>query len=583
MLTLKKKTAELLANAVTAKFGAELVLADELFRMLEYPPDSTMGDLALPCFRLSRVLRRSPVQIAEALAAEVNCAEFSAVTAVNGYLNFKISPTAFAKRVVTDVKERGEKYGSSMRGEGKTVVLDYSSPNVAKPFHIGHLGTTVIGHSLKLLHEFDGYSCVGINYLGDWGTQFGKLIVAYKLWGNKEEIEKGGVDELVKLYVRINNAIKDEEIASQNGNPDAPKHSELGDASRAEFARLEAGDEENLALWRWFVSVSLEEYQKTYKQLGIEFDSYKGESFYTDKMPAQVEKLREMGLLEIDDGASIVNLDKWNMPVCLILKRDGSTLYPTRDIAAAVYRQDTYKFDKAIYVTSAAQSLHFAQWFKVVELMGYEWYDRLVHVPYGTVSINGAKLATRTGNVILLKDLFAEAISRVAEITREKHPDEAECMAIAEKVGVGAVVFYYLSNNRMRDINFMMEDALSFDGNTGPYVQYTYARTCSVLERAGTVGEMTDAPLGELEFALAKTLAIFPEKVAQAIDEYEPSVVTRYILDLAADFNRFYHECKIVGCENEALKSSRIALTAATNRVLKTALHLICMQSPEKI
>ena len=583
MLTLKKKTAELLANAVASKFGEGLITADELSRMLEYPPDSTMGDLALPCFRLSKSLRRSPIQIAETLAAEVNCAEFSSVTAVNGYLNFKISPTAFAKRVVSDVSAKGEKYGSSMRGEGKTVVLDYSSPNVAKPFHIGHLGTTVIGHSLKLLHEFDGYSCVGINYLGDWGTQFGKLIVAYKLWGDKATIEQGGVDELVKLYVKINNAIKDEEEASQNGNPDAPKHSDLGDASRAEFKKLEDGDEENLALWRWFVAVSLEEYQKTYKQLGIEFDSYKGESFYTDKMPAQVEKLRNMGLLEIDDGASIVNLDKWNMPVCLILKRDGSTLYPTRDIAAAVYRQETYKFDKAIYVTSAAQSLHFAQWFKVVELMGYEWYNNLVHVPYGTVSINGAKLATRTGNVILLKDLFAEAINRVAEITREKHPDEDECMAIAEKVGVGAVVFYYLSNNRMRDINFMMEDALSFDGNTGPYVQYTYARTCSVLERAGENGEMTDAPLGELEFALAKTLSIFPEKVAQAIDEYEPSVVTRYILDLAADFNRFYHDCKIVGCENEALKSSRIALTAATNRVLKTALHLICMQSPEKI
>ncbi|MBR3680533.1 MAG: arginine--tRNA ligase [Clostridia bacterium] len=583
MLTLKKKTSELLADAITQKFGEGLVSPDELFRMLEYPPDSTMGDLALPCFRLSRVLRRSPVQIAEALAAKVKCAEFSAVTAVNGYLNFKISPTDFAKRVASDVTKGGEKYGSSMRGVGKTVVLDYSSPNVAKPFHIGHLGTTVIGHSLKLLHEFDGYSCVGINYIGDWGTQFGKLIVAYKLWGNREQIEKGGVDELVKLYVRINNAIKDEEIASQNGNPDAPKHSDLGDASRAEFARLEAGDEKNLALWRWFVSVSLLEYEKTYKQLGIEFDSYKGESFYTDKMPAQVEKLRNMGLLEIDDGASIVNLDKWNMPVCLILKSDGTTLYPTRDIAAAVYRQDTYKFDKAIYVTSAAQTLHFAQWFKVVELMGYEWYDRLVHVPYGTVSINGAKLATRTGNVILLKDLFAEAISRVAEITREKHPDEAECMEIAEKVGVGAVVFYYLSNNRMRDINFIMEDALSFDGNTGPYVQYTYARTCSVLERAGTTGEMTDAPLGELEFTLAKTLALFPEKVAQAIDEYEPSVVTRYILDLAADFNRFYHECKILSCEDEALKSSRIALTSATNRVLKTALRLICMQSPEKI
>ena len=577
MLTLKKKTAELILSAVNDKFGEGLLSAEEIFGMLEYPPDRTMGDIALPCFRLSKSLRRSPVQIAETIAGAISCDEFSSVSAVNGYLNFKISPTAFSKRVVADVFEKGDKYGSTMEGVGKTVVLDYSSPNVAKPFHIGHLGTTVIGHSLKLLHEFYGYSCVGINYLGDWGTQFGKLIVAYKKWGDKAKIEDGGVDELVKLYVRINNEIKAEEDSNEE------KRSPLADLSRAEFSKLEHNDEENLALWRWFVDVSLKEYHKTYKLLGIEFDSYKGESFYTDKMPAQVEKLRNMGLLEIDDGASIVNLEKWNMPVCLILKRDGSTLYPTRDIAAAVYRKDTYTFDKAIYVTSAAQSLHFAQWFKVVELMGYDWYDELVHVPYGTVSINGAKLATRTGNVILLKDLFAEAISRVAEIAREKHPDEAECQAIAEKVGVGAIVFYYLSNNRMRDINFMMEDALSFDGNTGPYAQYTYARTCSVLEKAGEGCGMTDAPLSEVEFELAKTLSVFPEKVALAIADYEPSVVTRYILDLCAAFNRFYHECSIANCEDEALKSSRIALTAATRQVLGTALHLICMQSPEKI
>jgi arginyl-tRNA synthetase len=290
-----------------------------------------------------------------------------------------------------------------------------------------------------------------------------------------------------------------------------------------------------------------------------------------------------MGLLEIDDGASIVNLEKWNMPVCLILKRDGSTLYPTRDIAAAVYRHDTYAFDKAIYVTSAAQSLHFAQWFKVVELMGYDWYDRLVHVPYGTVSVNGAKLATRTGNVVLLKDLFAEAIARVKEIARDKHSDENELQAIAEKVGVGAVVFHYLSNNRMRDINFIMEDALSFDGNTGPYAQYTYARTCSVLNKVGAEGEMTDAALNDLEVELAKTISVFPERVNSAITDYEPSIITRYILDLCAAFNRFYHECSIASCEDEKLKSSRIALTRATNQILKTALHLICLQTPEKI
>ncbi len=583
MLILKKKTASLLAECIKEKFGEGLLSSDEIFTMLEYPPDTSMGDIALPCFRLSRTLRRSPVQIAQLLAENVKCDEFSSVSALNGYLNFKVDHTAFAARVVGDVDRLGDKYGSPMNGAGKKVVLDYSSPNVAKPFHIGHLGTTVIGHSLKLLHEFAGYDCFGINYLGDWGTQFGKLIVAYKLWGDRETIEKGGVDELVKLYVRINNEIKREEDESALKDPEGKKSSPLADESRREFAALEHGDEQNLELWRWFVSVSLEEYQKTYKQLGIEFDSYKGESFYTDKMPAEVQKLRDKGLLEIDDGASIVNLDKWNMPVCLILKRDGTTLYPTRDIAAAVYRKNTYGFDKAIYVTSAQQSLHFAQWFKVVELMGYEWHGELVHVPYGTVSVNGMKLATRTGNVVLLKDLFAEAIERVAEITKEKHPDPKECLEIAEKVGVGAVVFYYLSNNRMRDINFMMEDALSFDGNTGPYVQYTYARTCSVLEKADIKGEMTDAELSDVEFELAKCLSVFPERINAALADYEPSIVTRYILDLAAAFNRFYHECKIVGCEDEKLRSSRIALTRATNQVLRTALHLICMQSPEKI
>ena len=587
MLTLKKKTAELIAVAIAEKFGEGILSSSEIFDMLEYPPDKTMGDIALPCFRLSKSLRRAPAMIAEELASAVSCEEFSSVSAVSGYLNFKISPKAFARRVVSDIERLGEKYGSSGEGCGKTVVLDYSSPNVAKPFHIGHLGTTVIGHSLKLLHEFAGYKCVGINYLGDWGTQFGKLIVAYKLWGNKEKVEAGGVDELVLLYVKINNAIKAEEDASVAGLSEeeakAKRHSELGDKSRAEFAKLEAGDEENLALWRWFVAVSLEEYKKTYELLGIEFDSYKGESFYTDKMPRQVQKLRDMGLLEIDDGASIVNLDKWGMPVCLILKRDGSTLYPTRDIAAAVYRKEEYNFDKAIYVTSAAQSLHFAQWFKVVELMGYDWYDKLVHVPYGTVSINGAKLATRTGNVILLKDLFAEAIARVYDISKEKVTDEAECRKIAEAVGVGAIVFYYLSNNRMRDINFMMEDALTFDGNTGPYVQYTYARACSVLEKTGESYATTDADMSEEEFELAKVLSVFPERVSSAISDYEPSCVTRYTLELAAAFNHFYHECKIANCDDENVKRNRIALTAATKRTLKTALGLICMKTPEKI
>ncbi len=481
MQTIKKRIAEKVLLGVQKVNPATVLTAEEIAGMLEYPPDPAMGDLAFPCFRLSRELRRSPVQIASALKEDLTDDCIGSVEVAGGYLNIRISNDYLGQSVVPEILEKGERYGAQTFGCGKKVVLDYSSPNVAKPFHIGHLGTTVIGHSLRKLHEFAGYECYGINYLGDWGTQFGKLIAAYRHWGSREMIEQGGIDKLVELYVRVNNEIK--------GDPDngVPGNAALADEARAEFHKLEMGDRENLELWRWFVQISLAEYEKTYKQLGITFDSYRGESFYTDKMPAQIEILREKGLLKLDDGASIVDLSDYNMPPCLILKRDGSTLYPTRDIAAAVYRKETLHFDKMIYVTSAQQCLHFAQWFKVVELMGYPWYNELVHVPYGTVSLNGEKLATRTGNVVLLRDLFALAVDKVKGIMREKNPDRQDDDAIAEAVGVGAVVFYYLSNTRMKDINFVMDEALNFDGNTGPYVQYTYARACSVLERAGEV------------------------------------------------------------------------------------------------
>lgn len=570
MLTVKKMIAERLREGMGVFGAAALPECAEISAMLEYPPDPAMGDLALPCFKLSRTLRRSPVQIAEALAGCLSglaCVERA--EAVNGYLNIRISGAYLAGTVLPGILTAGEKYGSAEIGKGKTVVLDYSSPNVAKPFHIGHLGTTVIGHSLKKLHEFAGYHCIGINYLGDWGTQFGKLIVAYRKWGSKELIEEGGIDKLVELYVRF--------------HKEAEENKALEDEARAEFHKLEQGDPENLALWKWFIEISLAEYQKTYKQLGITFDSYKGESFYTDKMPAEVQKLREKGLLKIDDGASIVDLSEYGMPPCLILKRDGSTLYPTRDIAAAVYRKETYHFDKAIYVTSAGQSLHFAQWFKVVELMGYDWYNELVHVPYGTVSINGAKLATRTGNVVLLRDLFAAAIEEVSKIMEEKNPDLENKAAVAEAVGVGAIVFYYLSNNRNKDINFIMEDALNFDGNTGPYAQYTYARTCAVLRKAGEDDSGARVITEEEEAALLKTLALFPEKVLSALADYEPSVITRYILDVAAAYNRFYHNCPILSASDPAVRATRVAITKATNVVLGNALPLICMQKLEKI
>ena len=563
--------AAVLAAAERTFPDAQMPSLEEIITLLEYPPDSTMGDLAFPCFRLSRVLRQAPPKIAATLAAEASSPAFSRIEAVGGYLNFFADMAALSERLIGDIREAGDMYGSPMCGEGKTVVLDYSSPNVAKPFHIGHLGTTVIGHSLKLLHEFAGYHCVGINHLGDWGTQFGKLIVAYRKWGDRAAVEEGEIDELVRLYVKFHS--------------EAEKDAALEDEARAEFKKLEMHDEENLALWRWFIEISLREYQKTYRMLGITFDSYNGESFYTDKMPAQIEKIRNAGLLTIDDGASVVNLEAFKMPPCLILKRDGSTLYPTRDIAAAAYRKDTYDFEKCIYVTSAGQSLHFAQWFKVVELMGYDWYDRLVHVPYGTVSLGGAKLATRTGNVVLLKDLFAEAIEKVRRITEEKNSATAADADVIEAVGVGAVIFYYLSGSRIHDINFSLTDALSFDGNTGPYAQYTYARTCSLLEKAGNVSafKATDIPLTDEERALSRTLALFPERVEEALAEYEPSVITRYILDLCAAFNRFYHECQILSAEDEATRKNRIAMVAATNTVLGRALHLICLKTPEKI
>ena len=578
MLTIKKRIAEAILGKVLSVAPDAAITAEEIAGLLEYPPDASMGDLAFPCFRLSKALRRSPVQIAATLAEALSDACMESAEAVNGYLNIRISKDYLAVSVLPEILEKKESYGAPSIGQGKMVVLDYSSPNVAKPFHIGHLGTTVIGHSLRKLHEFAGYRCYGINYLGDWGTQFGKLIVAYRKWGSREAVIEGGIDKLVELYVRINNAIKGD---PENG---IPADEALAEESRAEFHKLEMGDEENLELWRWFVSISLEEYEKTYRQLGITFDSYKGESFYTDKMPAEVQKLRDAGLLKIDDGASIVDLSEYNMPPCLILKRDGSTLYPTRDIAAAVYRKAEYQFDKAIYVTSSQQCLHFAQWFKVVELMGYDWYDQLVHVPYGTVSLNGAKLATRTGNVVLLKDLFALAIEKVKGIMEEKNPDLVGRDDVAEAVGVGAIVFYYLTNNRIKDINFNLEDALSFDGNTGPYVQYTYARACSVLEKVkdeALDGELTVTC--EEEATLLKVMAQYEERVLMALRDYEPSVITRFILDLAVAFNKFYHACRIATETDSVKRATRIRLTEATKHVLGSAFSLICLRKTERV
>ena len=557
---------KLIAAAVSE---AEGLSAGDIEAMLEYPPDSAMGDIALPCFKLSKTLRKSPVMIASELKEKLALPEIGRIESVGGYLNFYVSPNYYAEELIPEIlSEKGE-YGKSTMGAGKTVVLDYSAPNICKPFHIGHFASTVIGHSLKKLHEFCGYKCVGVNHLGDWGTQFGKQITAYKLWGDRAAVEKLGVDELVRLYVKF--------------HEEAEKDPSLNDRARAEFAKLEEGDPENTELWKWFVKISLDECNKTYKRLGIDFDSYAGESFYTDKMQEQVDLLRKKGLLKIDNGASIVDLSEYNMPPCLILKSDGSTLYPTRDIAAAVYRDRTYHFDKCIYVTAYQQCLHFKQWFKVVELMGYDFADKLVHVPYGMVSIDGAKLATRTGNVILIRDLLSAAVDKVTDVINEKNPSLENKEQTAEAVGIGAVIFHYLLNNRIKDVNFVMEDALSFDGNTGPYAQYTYARTCSILEKAGEVTVDGIRITEPAEAALCKVLSQFGEAVLSAVADYEPSDVTRYILDVCTAFNRFYHDCPILSADDETARKSRVALTQATNYVLGNALPLICLKTPEKI
>ena len=553
-----------IATAVSDALGAA-ASAEEVFSAFEIPSDAKNGDLAMPCFRFSRVLRKAPPAIAAELK-ELFANGFDGikeVVAVGGYLNFFLSPDYYV-----DVLRRivgSDNFGSSDIGKGKTVCLDFSSPNIAKRFHVGHLGTTAIGGFLKNLHDFCGFTTVGINHLGDWGTQFGKLIVAFKKWSSPEQVDKRGISELVDIYVRF--------------SAEAEKDPSLNDEARAAFAEMEKGNEEYLAIWQGFKEISLREYMKTYELLGVSFDSYNGESFYNDKMDAVVEELREKGLLVIDDGASIVRLDDYNMPPAIILKKDGSTLYATRDIAAALWRKKTYDFYKCLYVTSAGQSLHFAQWFKVLELMGYDWAKDAVHIPYGTMSVNGEKLASRTGNVILLDDLFAEAIAKVEKIIEEKNSTLENKRAVAEAVGVGAIVFNALSNNRIKDSNFVWEEALSFEGNTGPYVQYTYARTASILRKAETAGDFNGYQPEKDEAALISTLALFPGKVLASLAEYEPCIIARYALDVCATFN---HNRVILKAEGEA-KAFRLALCGATKHVLGKCLDLLGMKRTEEI
>ncbi len=544
---------------------------EEIISMLEYPSDRKLGDIALPCFKLSRTLKKPPVMIAKSLCEAINASEknetFEKIEDVNGYLNFYISKEALARNLVKMSED--EKYGSSDVGRGKTIVIDYSAPNIAKPFHIGHLRSTVIGQAIKNIYRFCGYECIGVNHLGDWGTQFGKLIVAYKKWGSKEAIEQKGIKALTEIYVKF--------------HEEAEKDEKLEDEAREAFSRMEKGDEECISLWKWFVEISIAEFKKVYNLIGAQFESWNGESFYFDKTDAVVEALKAKNMLVLDNGAYIVPLDEYGMPPCLILKSDGSTIYATRDIAAAFYRKKTYDFDKCIYVTSAGQSLHFAQFFKVIELMGEEWAKNLVHVPFGTVSIDGAKLATRTGNVVLLEDLFKEATDKTLAIINEKNPGLENKEEVASAVGVGAIIFHDLSNNRIKDINFVWDEVLNFDGNTGPYVQYTYARCEGILDKAGKYDKKILALTDDAEYNIIKTLELFPEKINQARCELEPSVISRYLLDVCQEFNRFYHDCPVLKADGDKVRNARLAIVEATGSVLKRGLELIGLKTPKNI
>lgn len=567
-----KKAEALIASALLNKINSvapDTIMAQELESMFTVPPEPEMGDLAFACFKLSKVMRKAPQMIAQSLCEDFKCEAVSRVEAVAGYVNFYISDEFRTGVILNDILSQGDDYGRITIGQGKTMVIDYSSPNIAKSFHIGHLGTTAIGNSIKRIYSYCGYNCIGINHLGDWGTQFGRLIVAYNEWSSKEAVEEKGVKELERIYKLF--YVKAEEDPT------------LNDRARAEFTKIENGDEQALALWRWFKDISLKEFMKTYDRLGISFESYNGEAFYNDKMDRVVDELKDKRLLKESEGAMLVDLEEYGMAPCLILKNDGSTLYATRDIAAALYRKDTYDFDKCIYVTDAGQSLHFAQFFKVIGLMGYDWNEKMVHVPYGKISINGSKLATRTGNVVLLEELFDDAAQRALKIIEQKNPDLENKEYIADKVGIGAVIFNQLSAGRIKDVNFVWEEALSFEGNTGPYVQYTYARTCSVLSKADTEVMLPEGiTLNDDEKALISILARFPQKVEQAHNDYEPSYISRYLLDVCAAFNRFYHNCPILK-EEGAVRDLRVSLTKAANTVIGNGLWLIGLEKTPQI
>ncbi|WP_297132101.1 arginine--tRNA ligase [Terrisporobacter sp.] len=559
-----------IANCLKEKI--EDLTLEEILALIEVPPNKEMGDYAFPCFKLAKVFRKAPNMIAQELAESIEAnGGISKVMPLGGYVNFFVNKSQLAETVIKDVLTKKEKYGHSDLGQDKAVVIDFSSPNIAKPFHIGHIRTTVIGNALYKIYDSQGYNVVRVNHLGDYGTQFGKLIVAFKLWGNKEAVEANPIPELLKLYIQFHD--------------EAEKKPEMEDEARAWFTKLENGDPEAKELWQWFRDESLKEFARVYDLLDIEFDSYAGESFYSDKMDTVIEQIKEKGLLIESQGTNVVDLEEFNMPPALITKNDGSTLYMTRDLAAAIYRKNTYDFEKCIYVVGSQQSLHFQQLFKVLELMGFEWSKDLIHVPFGMVALEEGTMSTRKGRVVFLEDVLKQAIEKTKETVLSKNPNAKNVDEISKQVGVGAVVFQELSNSRIKDYTFSWERTLSFEGETGPYVQYTHARCCAVLRKANeevttdiNYDLLSDGDAAEV----LKVIGSFNKSIVSAMRRNEPHIVTRFVLDLAQAFNKFYHDNPII-VEDVELRKARLALVAVTRQTLENGLRILGMHSPERM
>lgn len=560
------------AVATCLKEHIEELTLEEITALIEVPPNKDMGDFAFPCFKLAKVFRKAPNMIAAELSEKIEAkGVISNVTPLGGYINFFVNKSQLAETVIKDVLTKKEKYGHSDLGKDKTIVIDFSSPNIAKPFHIGHIRTTVIGNALYKIYDSQGYNTVRINHLGDYGTQFGKLIVAFKLWGNKEAVEANPIPELLKLYIQFHD--------------EAERHPEMEDEARAWFTKLENGDKEAKELWQWFRDESLKEFARVYDLLDIEFDSYNGESFYSDKMDRVIDIIKDKGLLQESQGTNIVDLEEYNMPPALITKNDGSTLYMTRDLAAALYRKENYDFEKCIYVVGSQQSLHFQQLFKVLELVGFEWAKDMVHVPFGMVALEEGTMSTRKGRVVFLEDVLKQAIEKTKETMLTKNPNALNVDEIAKQVGVGAVVFQELSNSRIKDYTFSWSRTLSFEGETGPYVQYTHARCCAVLRKAEeeVTTDINYELLNDVDSAeVLKVIASFNKTILSAMRKNEPHIITRFVLDLAQAFNKFYHDNSIL-VEDAELRKARLALVCATRQALENGLKLLGMQAPERM